>query len=107
MAVKDKVKEIRQHRNSTGGGPPTTLALTPFEERIKDICGNNLMDGDENLKEVGLTKRLAVDSSDSESVMLAPNTEQSGTATTEQSIEFLNFNIFPFELMIQHFNRFR
>lgn len=56
MAVKEKVKLIRQHRNRTGGGPPTTLALTPFEERIKAICGSALMDGDPNLSEIGFAK---------------------------------------------------
>lgn len=68
MAVKEKVKLIRQHRNRNGGGPPTTLALTPFEERIKSICGSALMDGDPNLGEIGFAKPSNDESSDSGTV---------------------------------------
>lgn len=68
MAVKEKVKLIRQHRNRTGGGPPTTLVLTPFEERIKSICGSALLDGDPDVGEIGFTKPSNEKSSDSGTV---------------------------------------
>lgn len=55
MGVKEKVKQIRQHRNRTGGGPSSNILLSEYEQRIQSICGN-LMDGDVNLEEIGIAK---------------------------------------------------
>lgn len=52
--TKDKLKEIRQHRNKTGGGPPCNIVLTDFEERLISIVGLSSLDGDSDLNEIGL-----------------------------------------------------
>lgn len=47
------MKEIRQHTNQTGGGPPINLELNPLENRIVQTVGKDSLDGDENVGEIG------------------------------------------------------
>lgn len=53
MKSKDKVQKIRQHRNRTGGGSPSRIVLTEFDERILAIVGEFVADGDPALEEIG------------------------------------------------------
>lgn len=53
MDTKKKVQKIRQHRNRTGGGSPSNVVLSEFDERIVSIVGDFCADGDSSLTEIG------------------------------------------------------
>lgn len=53
MDTKKKVQKMRQHRNRTGGGSPSDVKLTEFDERIIAIVGDFCTDGDSALTEIG------------------------------------------------------
>lgn len=50
--TKEKMTEIRQNRNQTGAGPIGT-ELTILDEKIIAVCGKQVIDGDENIVELG------------------------------------------------------
>lgn len=54
--AKKKLKLIRQNRNRTGSSP-NNVELTTIEDRIVSICGVSVLDGDENLDELGFTPK--------------------------------------------------
>lgn len=53
MKAKDKVQKLRQHRNRTGGGSPSKIIFSEFEERLIEIIGDFVADGDPALNEIG------------------------------------------------------
>lgn len=53
MKTKEKVQKLRQHQNRTGGGPPSSLTLTEFDQQILRVIGESCADGDSNLNEIG------------------------------------------------------
>lgn len=52
--VKKKYQSWRQHFNKTGASP-SNIKLTEIEERISSICDKQLLDGDENVSEIGFS----------------------------------------------------
>lgn len=50
--VKKKYKLKRQNMNQTGAGP-IDVTFSELEERISAICGKQLLDGDEDVSEIG------------------------------------------------------
>lgn len=53
MKSKEKMQKIRQHRNRTGGGPPSDITLSDFDLKMLEIIGEACADGDSNLNEIG------------------------------------------------------
>lgn len=47
------MKQIRQHRNRTGGGSPCNISLSEFDQKIIDVIGLSAADGDGELQEIG------------------------------------------------------
>lgn len=47
------MKQIRQHRNRTGGGPPSEIFLSEFDQKMIAIVGISTIDGDTQLEEMG------------------------------------------------------
>lgn len=52
--VKKKYQIWRQNFNKTGAGP-STVTFSELEERISSICNKQLLDGDENISELGFS----------------------------------------------------
>lgn len=44
---------MRQYRNRTGGGPPSEIKLSDFDQKLIDIVGLSNLDGDTKLLEIG------------------------------------------------------
>lgn len=44
---------MRQHRNRTGGGPPSEKTLSDFDQKLIDVVSLTNLDGDTNLFEIG------------------------------------------------------
>lgn len=55
MSTKDRMKQIRQHRNRTGGGSPCNISLSEFDQKIIDVIGLSAADGDGELQEIGFS----------------------------------------------------
>lgn len=53
QAVKKKCTVIRQHRNRTGESP-IDIALNEADQKIVSICNINVLDGNQNLDEIGI-----------------------------------------------------
>lgn len=53
QAVKKKFTVIRQHRNRTGESP-IDIALNEADQKIVSICNINILDGNQNLDEIGV-----------------------------------------------------
>lgn len=51
--MKNKLKLIRQNQNRTGAAP-IDLKLTEYENKIISICNIQLLDGNQELDEIGL-----------------------------------------------------
>lgn len=58
MKTKLKKQQIRQHRNRTGGGPPSDILLTEFDLKILQIIGETSADGDSKLEEIGFDRGI-------------------------------------------------
>lgn len=54
QAVKKKFTVIRQHRNRTGESP-IDIALNEADQKIVSICNINVLDGNQNLDEIGIS----------------------------------------------------
>lgn len=61
-SARKKRNKINEHRNKTGGGPPTNLKLSDLEDLIVEFCGAEAMDGNPQLNEVGLDDSHSVQS---------------------------------------------
>lgn len=55
--VKKKYQLQRKNVNQTGASP-IDLTFSPLEERISQICNKQLLDGDENIAEIGFSRPI-------------------------------------------------
>lgn len=58
--VKKKYQLQRQNINQTGAAP-IDISFSPLEERISAICNKQLLDGDENIREIGLSQPKSIE----------------------------------------------
>lgn len=76
------------HRNLTGGGPSTKLKLSDYEQRIKNIIGETITNGNANLSEMGFVQAPS-SSSSSNLLSHSPNRDtNNGNSTSNDNSNF-------------------